>query len=194
MSSLEKWRDGHSNPLRKLYTFLWTCTYWYVCDFCFFLFMMLFSVKIRTSFVFPKESQEKIVTSAEDTWPKMRSAVMNGVDDPSFVKEPVPRTRKKNTTENVGLMRVEIDKVEEIYVTQKILMGILLLLLLLRLMSLWHVFFFVSKLDGHLNWGLTPNDEWVSYMQKSALRSLRFLVSKGQATVDVSETLHQFYW
>ena len=30
--------------------------------------------------------------SAEDTWPKMRSAVMNGVDDPSFVKEPVPRT------------------------------------------------------------------------------------------------------
>ena len=43
-------------------------------------------------------------------------------------------------------------------------------------------FFSVSKLDGHLNWGLTPNDEWVSYMQKSALRSLRYFVRKGHPT------------
>ena len=62
------------------------------------MFFCLFG-QSRTSFL--QESQEIVfradfqgffITSAEDTWPKMRSAVMNGVDDPSFVKEPVPRT------------------------------------------------------------------------------------------------------
>ena len=137
--------------------------------------MILFSVKIRTSCVSLKNHRRR--SSALD-WGYVAEDEV-GCDEwcgrPQFCKGTSASDPKKNTTENVGLMRVEIDKVEEIPVTQKKLMGILLLLLLLLLlwlllllllllMSLWHVFFFFFSFR---NWMVTSIEAWHPMMSGS---------------------------